>query len=432
MRVFILTIIILLAHYQDFFAFKYFGEIAKSPIIFLTPLFLVYELLNLKNNKIRISKYQSYLILYLSLLCFLSVIYVVIVYVKYGTLLFLEENIIVKSIKYAIYPITCLLFYRFIYTFLRSDDKNLKRLFKAIYINQLLLIIILLLELPTRKTGISPISFFHPEEYKYWRIRLLTMESSWSGSVALIFSLTPIFLANYLNIKRKILIQITSLTLLLLYIAFNSSKGFIISILIVIAFVIIDYMIKKGIKPIYFILGGIALIIPLLNLTSVIHYISDNLNSSQSFGTRFASYFTSIRTFITNPFGVGFSGFLPFYTKNLSAVVDWFSQYNFNLEEIKGYLKTSKSLSTKTYFFDQLIFGGVGFLLFFYLFFIKRIQWIRNRMLKEFSFTQSYIIILFIIFIGFTYITFHIKYEIWMFLALIDFIEYHYYEKENI
>lgn len=433
MRVFILTLIILLAHYQDFFAFKYFGEIAKSPMIFLTPFFLLHEVLSLKKNKTRISKYQSYLILYIFLLFFLSIVYLGIIYINRGTIVFFNENIIVKSIKFLVYPLTYLLFYRFIYNFLRNDEKNLNRLFKAIYINQILIIIILVLELPALKKGTSLISFFHPVDYKYWRIRLLTLETSWSGSVILIFSLTPIFLANYLKIKITTIIKITSIALLLLYVAFNTSKGFILSLFIVITFVAIDYMIKKGIKPTYIVLGFIVLIIPLGNLTTIVTYISENLSTGQSFGTRFTSYLTSIKTFIYNPLGVGFSGFLPIYTDNLAIVIEDLSKYNqFNLLEVKEYLSSARVLSTKTYFFDQLIFGGIGFLLFFYLFFIKRIQWIRKRILQELSFTINYVTLLFIIMISFTYITFHIKYEIWLFLALLDYIEYHFNEKEKI
>lgn len=435
MRTILIAIVLFLSIYQDFFTFEYFGEIAKTPIVFLTPFFLLYEALSINKGKLFVSKYQKYFIIYYCIVFLVTIFYFVLIYFKYWSFEVLGENVIMKAIRLAVYPLVYFLFYRFIINFLRNDPQNLKILFNAVYFNQLILIIVLLLELPAIKDGVSAISFFHPEEYKYWRVRLLTMEASWAGPVTLIFSLTPILLLGFVEVNKwfKRCIILTSVSFLLIFFIYNSSKGFIICFVLGIVAYVIRYVIKRGIKPIY-IFGFLFLsIIPLLNFQDQIIYIYENIGQEKTttFGTRFVSYLAGIKTFFTNPMGTGFGGLTAIYPRNIEYFVDVASQ-NLNTAEIKQYLSSPRALSTKTYFFDQLIFGGVFFLLFFFMFFVNRLFWIKKIMFENFYMMYSYIILICIILSGITYLTFHIKYEIWFFLALIDFIENKYKNRETM
>ena len=80
----------------------------------------------------------------------------------------------------------------------------------------------------------------------------------------------------------------------------------------------------------------------------------------------------------------------------------------------------------KPFFFVELVKGGLAFILFFYNFFVKRIQWLKNRMFNNLKLIIPYIILLYIIVVSLTYLTFEIKYEVWLFLALMDYIEKNY------
>ena len=146
--------------------------------------------------------------------------------------------------------------------------------------------------------------------------------------------------------------------------------------------------------------------------------ILSQLYYSITFGTRFSSYLACLNNFVYNPFGVGWGPYLNYYLESLTSVVESSTMSSFELREVKGYLTTTKNLSSKTYFFDNLVFGGIFFLLFFYLFFLKR-YFIFSK-IKSSSLAFIRIPLLYIILSSIVYVTFAIKYEIWFFLAFID------------
>ena len=109
LRSFFLFFILILSVYQDFPLVNVFGEIARSPIVFLTPLLLLYLL---KNSKIQISVYTKYLIFYILYLIIITIIYLLWIFITKQQLFFLGENIVTKSMKMAVYPLTILIYYR--------------------------------------------------------------------------------------------------------------------------------------------------------------------------------------------------------------------------------------------------------------------------------------------------------------------------------
>jgi hypothetical protein len=153
--------------------------------------------------------------------------------------------------------------------------------------------------------------------------------------------------------------------------------------------------------------------------------IEEQLYTSITFGTRFTSYLASLNTFIFNPFGIGFGPYLDIYTSYIEYITNVEFMQKFDLGEVKQYLTTSKSLSSKTYFFNHLVFGGLAFLLFFYKFFVK-------RYFKLAAIQGSYILRIVLIYLtlsGVFYLTFNIKYEVWFFLAFLDYYQQNNYEQ---
>jgi hypothetical protein len=424
LRTLFLFIILLFAVYQDFPLINYFGEIARTPIIFITPFFLLYFF---KNKKIHISEYSKIFIFYILYLLLISIIYSIYIIIKNKSIYVFDENILIKNIKMLFYPTCALLFYLFIYNFLKRT-KDLNQVFQPIYCIQLLLIIILLFEVKYYKTTQIFLPYLHSSIEKYWRLRLLTFESSWSGSIVVIFTFFPIFLADILNKKKstKILILLTSVFFFIYYTLHSESKGYLMLVLISLLPMLIKYIYqnKKTRKFLYISIIPI-LVVGFLVFSYLKDQIIEHLYTSITFGTRFTGYLASLETFIMNPFGVGFGPYLEIYTHHIESVTNKAFMQKFELAEVKNYLLSPQFLSSKTYFFDHLVFGGVSFLLFFYLFFIKRYS-------KLVELPKAYIlkmILIYLILSGVFYLTFNIKYEIWFFLAFIDYYQNKKYEQ---
>ena len=214
------------------------------------------------------------------------------------------------------------------------------------------------------------------------------------------------------------IIVITSISFIVLFSVTSQSKGYL-SLFLVSFLPSLYKVLKKSIYKSYIYTGTIILIIVGIVSSSLLYtQVTEQFYTSITFGTRFTSYISSLYTFIKNPFGVGLGPYLLYYTKSIKDIIESGIMSSFNLNEITNYLTTSKSLSTKTFFFDQLMFGGLWFLYFFYKFFYLRIR----ELSKDESFTYLRVILIFIILSGMSYITFHIKYEVWIFLAIIDYI----------
>ena len=95
-RIFALFFVLLISIYQDFPLINYFGEIARTPVIFVTPFLLLYFL---KNKKIYVSEYSKIFIIYILYLILISCIYTIFVVLKKQTIYIFDENILIKNIK---------------------------------------------------------------------------------------------------------------------------------------------------------------------------------------------------------------------------------------------------------------------------------------------------------------------------------------------
>ena len=413
--------LLLLAIYQDFPLVNVFGEIARSPIIFLTPLMLLYLLML---QKITISSYAKYFIYYILYLILITLLYLVIVFCINGSFLVLGENILIKSVKLLVYPISALIFYQFTYTYLSKGKNTFNSLFNAIFCIQIILAIYLFFEVIYLKTNTVFLSFLHSDSLKYYRVRLFTYEESWIGTILTFFVFTPIFLVNYLEkakaIKQKV--YIVSAFLFLFYTFFSESKGYLLLLIVAVLPITISYMFKdKKWNKIVFVaipilMIGVAFVVFLLHKN-----ISTQLHSSITFGTRLTSYLASLEVFISHPFGIGWGGFLYYYPEAIRDIINTSWMSTFNLEEIKGYLTATKALSTKTEFFDNLVYGGFVYLFFYYNFFVKRYLFFKKVNNSNVFFLQ--VPLLFCLLAGLIYITFYIKYEVWFLLAFLDVLQ---------
>lgn len=414
-------VVLLLALYQDFPLVNIFGEIARSPIIFLTIPMLIYILMH---QKLILSKYTRYFMYYILYALIISLIFIPIVYYLNGSFLIIKENIILKAIKLFVYPLSILIFYQFVYMLFSSGKNSFDYFFNALFTLQILLAVYLFFEVIFLKKETIFASFLHSDNLKYYRVRLLTLEESWIGTVLTTFIFIPIFLANYLKKPKKIKQKIYALStfIFLYYTFFSESKGYLLLIIVSVLPMAIQYMYSHNkLRKVLFVGSPIILIIAVFVVMILQKNIDDQLHTSITFGTRLTSYLASLKVFITHPFGVGWSGFIYYYPEAIRDIINTSWVSTLNLQEIKGYLTTTKALSTKTDFFDNLMYAGLGFIVFFYNFFIKRYFFFSKFRDTNFFFIKAPL--LFCILAGLIYITFYIKYDVWFLMAFLDALQ---------
>lgn len=414
-------IVLLLALYQDFPLVNVFGEIARSPIIFLTIPMLIYILMH---QKLTLSKYMRYFIYYILYVFIVTIIFIPIVYYLNGSFLVIKENIVLKAVKLFVYPFSILIFYQFVYILFSSGRNSFDYFFNALFSLQVLLAVYLFFEVIFLKKETIFASFMHSDNIKYYRVRLLTLEESWIGTVLTIFIFIPVFLANYLEKPKKIKqkIYVLSTFIFLYYTFFSESKGYLLLIVVSVLPMTIQYMYSHNkLRNVLFIGSPLFILIAIFVVIILQKNIDEQLHTSITFGTRLTSYLASLKVFITHPFGVGWSGFIYYYPEAIRDVINTSWVSTLNLHEIKGYLTTTKALSTKTDFFDNLMYGGFGFIVFFYNFFVKRYFFF-----SKFRDTNLFFIkvpLLFCILAGLIYVTFYIKYEVWFLMAFLDVLQ---------
>lgn len=417
-RIAILFIFFLMffALYQDFPLVVYFGEIARSPIVFLSPFLLLFIF---SQKKVLINEGTRVFLYFIVYLWIISLIYIWFIILDNGGTSFLGENIILKMIKMSIYPLVSLIFYWFFYSFLMNTKNSNEIMFTVFKYLQMFYLCFLILEIIFLKRDTAFLSFLHATNEKYWRIRLLTGEESWTGTIIIMLTFFPVFLANILHKtkKQKIVIYIISTIIFISYLFVSESKGFLFLLLISVSPLLIIMIfnnpkikkIKKVLLPLLF----ISVLFVGINFFSI---VKEQFFSSITFGTRLTSILSSLKLFLFNPFGAGWPGMVYYYPKEIQNIIDTGIVDRLNLFEIKEYTNSMQALSTKTEFLDGLMQGGIGFLIFYYIIFIKKyivlIKTNGNIYLK--------IILLYIILAGVVYITYLIKYEVWFFIAFLD------------
>ncbi|WLD23667.1 hypothetical protein NU10_13310 [Flavobacterium dauae] len=420
--------ILFFATYQDFPLVNNFGEIARSPIVFVAPFMLVYIL---SHKKIVISKYLSYWISYILYLFVLSIACLYLVKMINGSIYVFYENLAIKTLKMLVYPIVGIIFYQFIYVLLKQFKNPVYVVFHALLLLQLFTICWLVLEIYYLKKPIEFLSFIHAKPEKYWRVRLWTMEESWTGTILILLTFFPVYFLYKLKLFRwkKALSIFASVVIFISYVAVSESKGFLVLVLVCVLPLIFQFINKhKYLRNISFIFAGVILALFAVVVINLRDVIFDQFNNSITFGTRFTSIYAAIDVFLHSFIGVGYSGFVYFYPQSIETAMNSGMFDAFNLQEIKAYLSTTKALSTKSELFDNLIYGGVIYLYFFYKFFIQRYNELSKIAKQELYFLR--IPLLFIILAGIVYITYNIKYEVWLFLAFLDFTKEYYYKED--
>lgn len=314
---------------------------APLPIIFI-PLFLVYILLNVRNlqpEAFLLLKVFSFFVVYSLMMVFF--------YIGKYDVGFLTD----RGIRLILMEIPSIVIFIIItMQNQRALDRGVFIIFSVVIITFLLNLIIP--ELFNNKSIIQGTAALSPD-----RMRGLTFEASMFG-----FQFVLAALLFVSAIKSNTLI---SYFLIIMACIAITSKGTIIGLILSIAIGIAFF--SKTSLPIKIITGGLLGVISFLILNILLSGdFATDLDKYSSVATRSSVILTSIFSLFPNPFGSGFFGYLPAFYENGIQVFNYMTSLfpSLNYNELLGLLiiGTTDGVSTKSFFFDWLIYGGILFL----------------------------------------------------------------------
>lgn len=203
----LLFVVTLCCCYQDLPLAEDIGEIARSPVFFLLPLMIIIDFF-IKDNGIGLQKISS---IFKKLFYFylIGTTCGIIVYVSINGFRFnyLDENILIKPLKVLLYYI---LFYYIIKAsyklFILSDFFSIKVVFFSLISLHFWIAITETIEAP------YAFSFLHTYPI-YYRVRLLTSEASWTGSIIITLSFIYLSLSRGYNLIYGLIFLIVNLAL---------------------------------------------------------------------------------------------------------------------------------------------------------------------------------------------------------------------------
>lgn len=415
-----LVLLLVLTVYQDFPLANAIGEIGRSPIILLFPLFIFCEVAMLAKHKrvmpgTKLQKQLLFIIVYLS---FISIAYVLYEFLQ-GSYGFGSENLLGKAIKVLIYFVLILFYIRHM-QLVFSKIGSYKTLYGCFFAVVTLLAVIMILELLSIPNALASL---HSGSGPYWRVRLLTSESSTTGSIIVVYASIVVYLSRYLNGFGKTLSIAYCAGFFMFYLFVTGSKGFLIVMLLTLVVTMVkflDFRKKKNFVLVIAVVAAMYLFIAYFSAGLVSSFSNDIENYTSSY-TRMGTILIALTTVLHNPLGVGTGAYLLYFDKYVDDAIAVMSHFYYNLfgisqinaGELLTYSNSDENLGVKSGFFQWVMFGGIFSVAFFYAL-------ARNLISKARSSSILFLALVFILF-SLLFVALEIKYEVWLLFAFISF-----------
>ena len=351
--------LVILAIYQNCIFGKFMGEYGKYPILYIS---LILCFLMLCFRKIKVNKTIISLFFLGIMLFIISIVSNVIYLLINHDIILLRENIFIKSIfgfiTYYSYLSILVLFYNL------TKNMPKKFVFKPFFIASILLCIIGLIELFTIPYAFTFIPTINT--YPYYRVRLLTTESSLTS--LLIITYSALSLIYSLISRKKTNIIISSLSTLFLILT-SESKGIYVLIIFMVIILFINIRSK--------LLRSKSLIILILLIASICVFfgvkffsaLNQDLRNYTSFITRSYTIVVAFILSIIYPFGIGNAVYMSVFPQALEKYLPFVKELapNLNFSEILSYINatTDVAVTPKSGLSAYSIYWGIfGTLLF--------------------------------------------------------------------
>ncbi|OMF21242.1 hypothetical protein BK133_28645 [Paenibacillus sp. FSL H8-0548] len=414
-----LSLLLVLTVYQDFPLVNMIGEIGRTPIILMLPIFVFCEIALLARHK-RVthgSMLQKYMLGFILYLSFITIAYLLVQFLQ-GSYSFGSESLLGKGIKVLVYFVLILLYIRHMQLVFASI-KSFKLLYSCFFAVITLLLLIMILELASMPNAFT---YLHSGSNPYWRVRLLTSESSTTGSIVVVYAAIFVYLTKYLNSLARTLSIIYASSFFLFYLFVTGSKGFMIICLLTLVVTMIKFLdFRKKKNFILLVSVVLAMYMFITNFSAgLVSSFSNDIENYTSSYTRMGTIIIALITVFHNPLGVGTGAYLMYFDKYVNDSISMMSHFYYNLfgisqinaGELLQYSGSDKNLGVKSGFFQWVMFGGLFAVVFFFLL-------AKNLIIKVKS---SFILFLALIFILFSMllVSLEIKYEVWLLFAFIS------------
>lgn len=414
-----LSFLLVVTVYQDFPLVNMIGEIGRSPIIMLLPLFVFCEIAMLSKYKrlMVVSKLQKYLFAFIVYLSFVTLGYILIQFM-HGSYSFWSESLLGKGIKVLIYFVLILLYIRHI-QLVFSKIRSFKLLYACFFFVLTFLLVIMIVELVTMPNALT---FMHSGSQSYWRVRLLTSESSTTGTIVVAFSAILVYLSQYLERFAKILSNLYVAAFFLFYLSVTGSKGFLIVCLLTLVVAMIKFLDFRKKRNFIVLIGVILAMYMFIAYFSagLISSFSNDIENYTSSYTRMGTILIAIITIFHHPLGVGTGAYLMYFDDYLDDSIKFMTHFYYNVfgvsqintGELLQYSESDKNLGVKSGFFQWFMFGGIFSLVFFYKVAKDLIVKVKSNLILFLALVCMLFSLLFV--------ALEIKYEIWMLFAFIS------------
>jgi hypothetical protein len=178
------------------------------------------------------------------------------------------------------------------------------------------------------------------------------------------FSITAVaigLLATHVTRSRRVKVFLFCVTVALL-VASGSKGGIFMLFLCVIILSIIKWH-SKWYQIAALVLVALPMGAILIALLPTL-FTEESFVTSNTVPTRVSMVFCALMTVMRHPFGVGLSGFLPAvaqYLPDAMRTTQSLIPFPLNFTEVSAYLTSAEQVSTKTFYFDQLMRFGIPF-----------------------------------------------------------------------
>lgn len=415
-----LVFLLLLTVYQDFPLVNVIGEIGRSPIVLLLPLFVVCEAAMLAKHKrvMHGSKLQRYLLFFIVYLSFISVAYVLAQFLQ-GSYSFGQENLLGKAIKVLIYFVLILLYVRHM-QLLFAKIGSRRVLCVCFFAVVALLAAIMIVELASIPNALASL---HAGSQPYWRVRLLTSESSTTGTIVVVYSAILVYLTRDLSGPAKALSMAFVAAFFLFYLFVTGSKGFLIVALLTIVVTMAKFLDFRKKRNFLLLLGAAGAMYLFVSHFSagVLGSLSNDIENYTSSYTRMGTILIALATVAHHPLGVGTGAYLMYFDQYVDEAIGVMSRFYYdtfgigqiNAGELLQYSGTDRNVGVKSGFFQWVMFGGIAAVVFFYL---LAASLLRKAKTSSILFPALVFVLLSLLFVAL-----EIKYEIWLFFAFISY-----------
>lgn len=306
----------------------------------------------------------------------------------------LNENIYVKHFKVCLQSFVFPVYIVLLITY--SKNLSVKKIFLPVIFTSCLLGLVCLFEQFQIPNAMRPMHF--SGAFPYYRTRLLTLESSWTTTLVLNYSLLGVYYGLYVQRKKIIFLNAFLFVFLSL---FSQAKSLSLSLVIFFLFYVVLEMKKLTKKKIVFILLTVLLVFFYINMASeyVIRSFQNDVENYTSVATRFYTICVGFIIGLKYPIGIGGGLYLPILQESMKNFLPWLQGLNLNANEIFLIVNSTSghAVTVKSGLFQyNMYYGFLGTVFFTYLM-KKFISFVKKSSIAHKNFLAALLIVNFIL-----------------------------------